>query len=216
MRDSGVGSVLEAARLNAVLAWALILFVLAVAVASVVTNDLLWAGFAVAVAALALIPPVKYRDAVAMLPWEVLLLAVLPLVARVLTVEFTPFRGNVAAYLSVAALALVVAVELDLLTPVEMDYRFAVAFVVIATMAAAGVWAVVRYGSDVFLGTALLLPPEGVNASEAALADAERRLMLEFVASFLAGVGAGVVFEFYFRRRRRSEDGIPGLEEVTP
>lgn len=215
MRTTGVGSVLEEARLNAVLAWLLVAFVLLVVVANLLTRDLLWAGFALVVAGLALVPAVKYRDPVAMLPWEVLLLAVLPLLGRVLTVELTPFRGNVAAYLSVAALALVVAVELDLLTPVEMDYRFAVAFVVIATMAAAGVWAVVRYGSDVFLGTTLLLPPGGLDAPQEALEAAERTLMLEFVASFLAGVAAGGVFEFYFRRRRRGEEVIPALEEVS-
>jgi signal transduction histidine kinase len=215
MSESGVGSMLEDARTNAALAWALVVFVLLVAGANLVTRDLLWAVFAAVVAALALVPPVKYRDPLAMLPWEVLLLGVLPLLIRVVTAELTPFRGNVAAYLSVAALALVVAVELDLLTPVEMDYRFAIAFVVVATMAAAGVWAVVRYGSDVFLGTTLLLPPGGVDAPEPALAAAERALMLEFVASFLAGVGAGGIFEFYFRRRR-TEEGIPGFEEVSP
>lgn len=216
MRESSVGSMLEDARLNAGVAWTLVAFVLAVAVASAWTDHLLWAAFALAVAALALVPPVTFRDATAMLPWEVLLLAVLPLVGRVLTAEFTPFRGNVAAYVSVAALALVVAVELDLLTAVEMDYRFAVAFVVAATMATAGVWAVVRYGSDLYLGTTLLLPPGGVDAPADALEAAEHSLMLEFVASFVAGVVAGGVFEFYFRRRRRLSQIVPDVEEAAP
>lgn len=216
MIESSVGTVLEGARLTAGLGWALLVFDLAVAVASLWTGDVLWAGFALAVAALALVPPVTFRDATAMLPWEVLVLAVLPLVGRVLTAEFTPFRGNVAAYVSVAALALVVAVELDLLTSVEMDYRFAVAFVVVATMATAGVWAVVRYGSDLYLGTTLLLPPGGVDAPPAALEEAEHGLMLEFVASFAAGVVAGAVFELYFRRHRRRPQIASGAEEVAP
>ena len=96
-----------------------------------------------------------------------------------------------------AAVALVIAVELHVFTPVEMDYRFAVLFVVITTMAAAGVWAVVRYAFDLYFGTALLLP---ATRTEAALAAAEHQLMMEFVYSTLAGVLAGVVFEFYFRR----------------
>lgn len=206
---------LEDARLNAGLGWALVAFDLAVVVASLWTGDVLWAGFALAVAALALVPPVTFRDATAMLPWEVLLLAVLPLLGRVLTAEFTPFPGNVAAYISVAALALVVAVELDLLTRVEMDYRFAVAFVVVATMATAGVWSVVRYGSDLYLGTTLLLPSGSVDAPAAALEEAEHDLMLEFVSSFVAGVVAGAVFELHFRRRRRPPQLATDAEEMT-
>lgn len=214
MNESGIGSVLEEAKINAAIAWGLVVFVLSVAVANVLTDDLLWAGFALVVAILALVPPIRYRDATAMLPWEVLLLAGVPLFARVVA-ELAALQGDVATYLSVAALALVVAVELDLLTPVEMDHRFAVAFVVITTMAVAGVWAVVRYGSDVFLGTTLLLPPGGTGASDAALAAAERELMLEFVASFVAGVAAGGIFEIYFRRRRRGEEALPSTEEAS-
>lgn len=214
MSGSRIGSVLEDARANAALAWLLVGFVGVVAGVNLVTGDLLWAAFALAVAAIALVPAVRFRDPTAMLPWEVLLLAVLPLLVRAVTTELTPFRGNVASYISVAALALVVAVELDLLTPVEMNYRFAVAFVVVTTLAAAGVWAVVRFASDLLLGTTLLLPPGGLAAPEAALLAAEEALMFEFVASFLAGIVAGAVFEFYFRRRRRGEDGIPAPEEV--
>lgn len=197
MNRTGVGGLLENERRNAVLAWVLVAFVLLVAAGHLATGSLLWAGFAAVVAVLACLPPAVFRSHEAMLPWEVLLLAALPLVGQVFAQ--VPVTGDVAAYLSVAALALVVAVELHLLTPVEMSYRFAVAFVVITTMAAAGVWAVVRYGSDLYLGTTLLLPAE---RTVEALERAERELMIEFVASFIAGVGAGVVFEFYFRRRR--------------
>ncbi|WP_255149183.1 hypothetical protein [Halorarius halobius] len=215
MSASGIGSVLEDAERNAVLSWLLVGFVVAVAGGSLLAGDLLWAGFALSVAAIAVVPAVTFRDPTAMLPWEVLLLAVLPLLGRVVTTELTAFRGNVASYLSVAALALVVAVELDLLTPVEMNHRFAVAFVVVTTMATAGVWAVVRFASDLLLGTTLLLPAGGLGAPEAALSAAEEALMLEFVASFLAGVAAGAVFQLYFRRRRRGEETLP-VEEVMP
>jgi hypothetical protein len=215
MGESELGAVLTDARRNAYLAWPLVVFLLAVAWINAVTVDPLWAGFALVVAALALVPPVSYRDPVAMLPWEVVLVAALPLLARAL-VAFAPLRSDVVTYVAVAAVALVVAVELDLLTPVEMNYRFAVGFVVIATMAAAGVWAVVRYGSDILLGTSLLLPPGGTDASPAALADAEHRLMVEFVASFVAGVVAGGLFEGYFRRYDRGEELREIIEAVEP
>lgn len=214
MQRSGIGDVLENQRLNAGLSWALVGFVWLVAVVNAAQGEYLWAGFASVTAVLALLPPAKFRSPTAMLPWEVLLLAALPLFARTVAV-LAAFRGDVAAYLSVAALALVVAVELHLLTPVEMNHRFAVAFVIVATMATAGVWAVVRYVSDVFLGTALLLPPGGVTASDVALEAAERRLMLEFVASFVSGVGAGVVFEWYFRRREAGRERLPDPEEAV-
>lgn len=213
MNQSGLGDVLTDARPNAVAAWALIVVALVAAVGNAVAVAPLWAGFALVVIVLALVPPLKYRDPMAMLPWEVLLLATLPLLARVV-VELAALRGDVVTYVAVAAIALVVAVELHLLTPVEMNERFAVGFVVTATMAAAGLWAVVRYGSDILLGTTLLLPPGGVDASEEALAKAEHDLMLEFVASFIAGIVAGALFEWYFRQKGRAETVIEGIEEV--
>jgi hypothetical protein len=213
MERTGIGKVLQDARRNALLGWTLVAFVVGVAAANLATGNVLWAGFAAAVTVLAVVPPVRYRDATAMLPFEVLLLAALPLLARTVA-ELATLRGDVAGYLSVAALALIIAVELHLLTPVRMTYRFAVAFVVVATMATAGLWAVVRFGADVFLGTTLVLPPGGLGASEEALANAEHRLMVEFVASFIAGVVAGVVFDLYFRRRQRGEEILPDPEEV--
>lgn len=208
MNTSGLGRTLRDERLNAVLAWGLVGFVGLVALANVVGmtgllavgSDPLWAGFALVVAVLGAIPAVAARNARAMLPWEVLALAALPLLVRTAEtlVPFAlPGTGRVATYLAVAAVALVIAVELHVFTPVEMDYRFAVLFVVITTMAAAGVWAVVRFVLDVYLGTSWLLP---ATQTEAALAAAEHELMFEFVYSTLAGVIAGVIFEVYFRR----------------
>jgi hypothetical protein len=108
-----------------------------------------------------------------------------------------------ATYLSVAAVALVVAVELQVFTPVRMTPRFAVGFVVVATLAAAGAWAVARFALDSLLGTTFLLDP--------ALPESiiERALMFEFVYSTAAGVLAGVIFEGYFRRRRTPETVVP-------
>lgn len=201
MNESGIGRVVEDERLNAALAWVLVGVVLLVAAANLATGDLLWAGFAAAVAVLALVPAGMLGTPRAMLPWEVLLLAILPLAGG----EFAtvPVTGDLASYLSVAALALVVAVELHAFTAVEMNYRFAVFFVVVTTMAAAGVWALLRWGSDLLLGTQFLLEP-GVPEETV-----ERRLMIEFVYSTLAGALAGVVFELYFRRRRRAHRTIP-------
>lgn len=191
MERSDVGRILENARLNAALAWLLAGVVVLSAAVNLLAGELLWAGFALALAGLAVVPAVAARSVRTMLPWEVLLLASVPLLAR-------PFggvgTGSVATYLSVAAVALVIAVELHLFTPVEMTRTFAVVFVVVTTMATAGVWAVVRWLADIYLGTGFDLD--------------ERALMLEFVASTAVGVGGGVVFEYYFRRFARATERL--------
>lgn len=191
--EGDVTQLLRDQRFNAAAAWLVVVMLVAVAVLSFVRGDLLWAGFAGAVAALALLPPVLLRHRHAMLPWEVLFLAALPVVGRVFAT--LPATGNLATYLSVAAIALIVSVELHVFTPVRMTARFAVVFVAIATMATAGTWAVVRWTADLALGTTFLLDP--------ALSDhaIEEGLMWEFVASTIAGIGAGVVFAYYVRRQ---------------
>lgn len=199
MDRSGLGRIVEDARLNAALSWLLVGFALLVAAGSFAQGDLVWTGFAATVAVLAVLPAVAFRAPRVMIPWEVLALATLPLVWRPSAVAAGIGSGQVATYLGVAAVALIVAVELNVFTAVEMTDGFAVFFVVVTTMAAAGVWALVRWVPDVLVGTQFLLVP---GVPEAAI---ERRLMLDFVASTAAGVLAGVVFALYFRRLARIE-----------
>ncbi len=202
-----LASVIENERINTAVAWVVIAFLVGVVAASLVEGDFLWAGFAVIVASLALAPMVAYRQPTLMLPWEVLVLAVLPLIGR--TFATVPLTSQLATYLAVAAVALIIAVELHLFTTVLMTPGFAVLFVVIATMATAGVWAIVRWVLDVAIGTQFLLVP-GVD--EVVI---ERQLMWEFVYSTVAGLAAGIIFEGYFRRRARYDDRIPEGAEVT-
>lgn len=194
MDQGGVGRLVEDARLNAGLAWTLVGVVLLVAVGSSLQGDLVWTGFALTLAVLALFPALAFRSGRVMIPWEVLALAMLPLVWRPGAVAAGLGTGQIATYLGVAAVALLVAVELSFFTSVEMTDGFAIFFVVVATMAAAGIWAIVRWVPDVVLGTHFLLSA-GVPEAEI-----ERRLMLDFVASTAAGVIAGAIFLVYFRR----------------
>lgn len=213
MNTSGLGRIVEDARFNAVLAWLLVAFVLLVAGGTLLQGDLVWAGFAVAVAALAVAPALAFRSASVMLPWEVLALAALPLFGRTFVLFAGIGTGRVSTYLAVATIALIVAVELHLFTSVRMSHGFAVFFVVVATMAAAGVWAVVRWLLDVLLGTSFFLQP-GIPESVI-----EHRLMLDFVASTAAGLLGGVVFDLYFRRREhiqnRLADTSADLEDLV-
>lgn len=192
-------------RNNALVGWVLLVFLGAVATESVVTGDLAWAVFVAGVLALCILPALAFRDPEVMLPWEVVAMAALPTFGRaVATFELTSDLG---VYLSVAALALIVAVELDLFSTVRLTVGFAIAFVVFATMATAGAWAVLRWSMDTVIGTEFLIE-SGVD-DQTILDD----LMIEFLYSAAAGLVAGLVFELYFRRRASPADRIP--EEVV-
>jgi signal transduction histidine kinase len=206
MAEIDVGQLLRDRRLNAALAWAVTAVVGLVAVESVLTGDLLWAVFAGVVVVLILLPPIAFRSARTMLPWEILTLATLPILGRALATF--QLSSRIGTYLSVAALALIIAVELHTFTAVRMSPTFAVAFVAITTMAAAGVWAAGRWLADIWLGTGFL---DALGDTEEAI---ERAVMLEFVASTIAGLLAGVVFEFYVRRRARIAQRIPDSVEA--
>ncbi|GAB7094820.1 hypothetical protein JCM30237_19730 [Halolamina litorea] len=205
MSSSGLGLV-EGERGNALIAWAILLFLLGTAGVELLTGDVVWAGFVLAVVVLAALPAAMHRDRLAMLPWELLALAALPVATRVFvagqTIGELTLTGRVTTYLAVAAVALVVAVLLDRFTPVRMNDAFAVVFVVITTTAAAGIWAVAQWLSDIYLGTGFLDRPH-----------AEEALMWDFVAATLAGVLSAVLFTYYFRRRNGSgPKGTPRVE----
>lgn len=202
MSESRLRSVVEARRVNAAVAWGLVALLVLSAIGGVLTGDLVWVAFIAAIVALVVLPAVRFRDPRAMLPWEVLALATLPVLTRLLVtgVEIlgVTLTGRISTYFAVAAVALIVAVELDVFTPVRMTHTFAVFFVVIATMAAAGVWAVVKWTSDHLLRTAFYPPP---GAPVEVTTAAHEALMWDFVAATVIGVLAGVLFDWYFRQR---------------
>ena len=206
MRDA-----VERERANAVLSWLVVGTLIVAAVGAVIEGSPVWGLFVGAVAVLAVVPPVVTRRPTAMLPWEVLVVAALPAFGRTLVlgeiVRGVPLTGRITTFVAVAAVALIVAVELDTFTTVRMTEPFAVGFTAVTTTAAAGVWALARYGADVLFGTQLLLDgrPEAV---------VELALMWDFVAATVAGLVAGIVFEYYFRRRARARDRVPA--EVGP
>ncbi|WP_135821728.1 hypothetical protein [Halostella litorea] len=178
-------TLLDDRRIGVALAWLFVGFLLFAVVESLVTGAPLWAGFAAVVAGVALIPAVVRRSVTAIPPPELLGLAALPAVVRTYGL-YTQLAG----YVAVASLALLVAVELDAFTEVEMTARFAIAFVVITTLAVSGVWTVVRFVSDATLGTAYI-------------ADVPD-MMWDMVLAAAVGLLAGVGFELYFRRHSPS------------
>ncbi len=152
-------------------------------------GDLLWVAFAAFALALVLAPAVAFRDPYALVPGELAALAAVPVVAAALGAGSLVTQAT--TYLAVVALALVFTVELTAFTPVEMPLHVAVPFVVLSAMAVAGVWMVVQWLSDVYLGTAFV--PSVPDA------------MWEFAVATGAAVVAGPVVAAYF-----DVDGAPG------
>lgn len=190
--------------MNAAVAWVLVLVLAAVFVESALGFDRLWTAFAAATAVVVLLPPAAGRDWRVMLPWELLVVALAPILLRAVV---GGELGTFAYYVSVAALSLLVTVELHMFTELKMTDWFAVVFVVLTTLASAAVWAAVRWNMDRLLGTDMLghLAEQGAPylAEPTAQEAANAGLMVEWVWVTLAGLAAGLLFDAYFRRRGR-------------
>lgn len=181
-------------RNNALISWVLVGILCLVFVESVFDGDRLWILFVAATATIVLIPPVSYWDWQMMLPWELLVVALLPILVHAL---FGGELGTFSYYLSVAALALLLTVEFHMFTTLQLTHWSAVMLVVLTTMASAAAWAVVRWNMDTLFGTSFLLTPETSQNT------ANELLMVEFVWVTLAGFAAGILFDAYFKRRGR-------------
>ena len=171
-------------RTNAIVGWVMVAILASVFVGSAFQIDYQWTLFTAFVGGVVVIPPVAFRDWRVMLPWELLGLALFPILVRGLVGGTV---GTFATYLALAALALLVVVELDAFTSLQVTHWFAVVLVVLTTLAAVAAWTVFRWNADQFLGTAYLADNE--------------TLMMEWLYVTLAGVGAGLLFDGYFRRR---------------
>jgi len=177
-------SLIERRRLDALLAWAVTIGLVGGVGRFAAAGEWDWAVLAAVLVAVAVSAPVATRDLEQTFPGELLGLVALPVAVRLLGgfPQLTPF-------LTVAGLALLVAVALDAFTSLAMTPRFATVFVVVVTMAFAGGWAVGSYAADALLGTAFL--------------DGQTELMWDLVTATAAGVVAGVVFDLYFERSER-------------
>lgn len=193
MPGSTLQGLLADGRRNAVAAWLLVALAAAVWVSELVVAGVLWSTFALVVVILAVLPPIAYRSRYVMLPWEVLALATLPLIG--LVIGAARFSSPLFAYLALAAVGLVIAVELDAFTSIRMSSGFAIVLVVAGTMAAAAIWELLQW----YVAVLLERPYETTNDE----------LMIEFAYSTLAGGAAGVIFRWYFRERVSIDDRLP-------
>ena len=150
--------------------------------------------FGVVAIVIVVTPPAKFRNPFAVAPWYFVGLLCLP----VLWEAFVPIpiATGIVSGLAVATMGLLIAVELDRFTSLRLEPWFAVALTVLFTLAMAGLFGILRWISDVLFGTTYLLDGRTQDAINAAV-------MIEFIYATIAGLVAGGLFYFYFRRRDR-------------
>lgn len=178
-------------RTNAVIGWAMAVVMVAGAVESFLTDAPLWGSFVLVVVAVASLPAVTFRDWSAIVPWPLMTATAIAVVTR--AVELYP---ETAGYLAIAMLALVIVVELDVFTPVELSRRFAVGFAVLTTLALEALWVIAQFSSDVWFGTRFL--------------SSQTELQEDIVLVTVVGLAVGVLFYGYFARY-----GYPGADEKS-
>lgn len=179
-------ALIRSGRANAILSWPMVGILVLVLGESVLDGDLQWTVFVAAAGTVVLLAPVAARDWQTMLPWELLGLALLPILVRGLLGGEV---GIFASYVSLSALALLIVVELHRFTTLRVTHWFAVVLVTMTTMASVAAWSIVRWGFDRYAETAYLTTNEA--------------LMQEFLWVTLAGVVAGILFDVYVRRREQ-------------
>lgn len=168
-------------RTNGIVGWVLLGVVLFAAVESFVTGSPLWGGFALVFFAIAALPAATTRDWTVLVPWPLLFVG-----AAAMTARAVGFDVAITAYVAVAVLALVGVAELDTYTDVEMSRRFAIVFAALTTMAVQGLWTIVQYYSDQWLGTEYI--------------QGQADIQWGFVFVTIVAIVVSGVFELYFAR----------------
>ena len=188
-------------------AWATVAVLLAASVRLLTIGEPDWAAFVAITVGVALVPPVLERDLSVTMPGELLVLLAIPVLLRAVGVV-----SAAAPFLVMAGLALLVAIDLDAYTSLELTPRFAVVFVIVTTMAFTATWTVGTWVIDRLFGTSLV--------------GGETELMWDVVAATASGVVAGIAFHLYFRVADRvdrvgesgTETGrstVPGTDEAA-
>ncbi|AFZ71953.1 hypothetical protein [Natronobacterium gregoryi] len=194
-RTDDVSGLLSETGPNAVAAWLVVGVLALTGVRTALEGAFDWTFITLSVVAVALVPAGAFRDPRVMPPWELIVIVAIPILWQALL--GWGFLTDVLTYLAIAALALLIAVELHQFTTVRMNHTFAIVLVVLTTLAVAGVWNVLQWLADVFFGTEFLLDGRSQDAINA-------DVMLEFIYAGIAGVGGGLLFDLYFRSRDRT------------
>ena len=176
---------------NRGIAWVAIILLLATAAWNAFTADFLWVAFALFGAGLIVLPAGAYHDVSVMPPWELLLFAVILIASHALPLPILVTQG--ATYLAVVALAAIVVAELQVFSAVEMTPYFAGVLVILLSMATAGLWVILGWFLDLYLGTTYF--------------DSLTRLMWDLVTITVTSLFSAPLFVLYMNWRSLSDSG---------
>lgn len=182
-------------RVKSLIGWVLTGVIAVAAVASFLADTLLWGIFSVLVVVVASVPALRRTDWTALVPWPLLFIAASAVTARV--VGLYP---NIAGYVAIAMLALLIVVELDVFTPIELGRRFAVGFSVLTAMAIEALWIIAQFYSDQWLGTDFL--------------STQTELQQDIVSVTVISVIVGSLFYWYLVRFEPAESVDRSAEHV--
>lgn len=203
----GLASYFGRSRRNTVLSWLFVAVLVGAVVAGVLFDrpePILFSSVAIVVVAA---PAVKFRDPGVVAPWYFVGLVSLP----ILWEAFVPISlaTDIVPILALATLGLLMTVELDRFTSLRLVPWFAVALTVLLTLAMSGLLNVLRWSSDVVLGTTYLLDGRSQDAVNAAV-------MIEFIYATIAGLLAGIVFYLHFKRASNAASLTTDRESTEP
>lgn len=207
MRSDRFGGSVDRTGRNAILCWSAIGLLTGLALWQGFDGSYRWFSLTGLALVLLIIPAIGLRDPYAMPPWELLVLVAIPVVDAALFDETV--ISPIAVYFAVAAVALIVVVDIHTYTAIRMDRLFTVVLVVIATLAVGATWNILQWVSDMTFGTAYLVGDRSQDA-------ANHAMMLDFLAATMAGFLAGILFTGYLRRRSFSPTASTDVPRSTP
>ena len=181
-------------KINSVISWALAAYLFVNCIRLIFDGSFTWTIYGFLILSLVFLPPLYLKDSTALVPFEVLAFLAVPFTLKGLELGFAV--SNTLNYLTAAGIALLLVSELDTFTSFNTTPRFSVLLVSITSLGVAGLWAVLRWISDIYFSTGFLV--------------SESSLMWEFTSSLAAGVIAGIVFTLYLSRR---DEEVEPLDE---
>ncbi len=194
--------------IEAELSWVSGLVLLVAASYALLEFDVLWFIFGIIALTLYMLPIASTRDVFRVLPWEMVLLIVAPMVlhftagSEFLNAHFAWWNDftSLAFAFSMATVGLVLVLELRIFTKVRMNRPFSVMFVVMFTLAVSGFWQVGLFLSDMILG----VDKQGTNADA----------MTILVWNLVGGLLMGLVYDLYLKAL--PEERLKRLELAHP
>ncbi|ELZ06809.1 hypothetical protein [Natrialba aegyptia] len=205
MQTDRLDGLFDETHRNATVGWIIVVVLCILAAIHAFESSFRWFVFTGLAVAIVLLPAASHRDPRVMPPWELLVLVAVPVVDATILGE--AFLTSIAVYIAVAAVALVAVTEIHRFTAVRMTHSFAIALVVITTLAVAATWNVAQWTSALAFGT------PSIDAGRSADA-ANHAMMMDFVYATIAGFLAGIVFNRYAMRSTPSDGGFPPSRSV--